>query len=121
MPVRRDRKVWRLQFSGRPHRLSGLRIEDANPSGRTIAVRNARPVGHAAITLFRGSAHRRLRLGVQPWLVSDVRGWFELEGGVLNVKVPRHTLLQRVENLWGVATVEAVVFDHDVGREGQQS
>jgi len=57
---------------------------------------------------------------MQSGLVSDVRDWFKLEGGVLNVEVSREAHLQCVENLWGMAAVKAVVFDHDVRGECQR-
>ena len=53
-------------------------------------------------------------------LVAAVAARLELEGRVLDVEVADQTGLQLVEQLRGVAVVEAAVVEHDVSRQGGQ-
>lgn len=53
-------------------------------------------------------------------LVVGVAGRFELECGVFDVEVGCEALLEPVQQLWGVAVLEAlVVDDHVRGEHGQ--
>jgi hypothetical protein len=55
---------------------------------------------------------------MQPLFVRFVRGGLELEGRVFDVEVIDEALLEGVEDLGGVAAVEAVFLHHHVGGQG---
>jgi hypothetical protein len=46
--------------------------------------------------------------------MGGVSSSLQLKGGMSHIKVANETRLQIIENLWGMSSLEAVVFNNDV-------